>query len=594
MDDDGAAGGGQTRGRDGVGVEDPGVVGVVGAAVAALVGDGDADDVVSEGGDAEPGFSGGEAVYAGGCADGGCAGGVKGVPDADGGHGFGFGGHASGVEGLGDDGEGAVAADGEGEPVSLADLAEEAGPHAAGGQGARRGFEADGVAAAAEGGVGHVDGEGLGAAGGEIGDGDGREGTRGGGLAVEIGADGFSKDVEGVDGLEGDLVAGAGDAGRQGHIAEVEEALEAGVVGAPLGERVAVGAGEAGDGVAVVAVEVTAGDKGDGVLIEGIAVGVEWAGNDVDTLHAEAGAEGDGALDGDGMGGGELFAGEAGEVLRGNGVDAVEGGDVVEAEDVGVGDALAAGDSADAAEGLHDGPSGSAAGELIGKGGGVDLGVVEAEDAAEGALQLVAHHLEQIGGGGAEAVEKDDAVGDGGVGVEVVEPEADAVVLAAGGLAGAGAEEGVDDRAVGVVDDAEGIGGSGGGDVGGRGDGAVGDGDRGAVDIFIERALVGERDGGGGDGGPEGGSGVDHGGGLLVGDGSVERALVYVIVELAAGPVDGLAEVCGVEEADAGDVFGSAGVGGCGAESEEQEGGKDGSEAAEMRGEQGRHVRRSR
>ena len=67
---DGAAGGGQARGRDGVGVEHPAVVGVVGAAVAAQVGDADADDVVAAGGDAQPGFAGGEAVQSGRRADG--------------------------------------------------------------------------------------------------------------------------------------------------------------------------------------------------------------------------------------------------------------------------------------------------------------------------------------------------------------------------------------------------------------------------------------------------------------------------------------------------------------------------------------------
>ena len=96
-----------------------------------------------------------------------------------------------------------------------------------------------------------------------------------------------------------------------------------------------------------------------------------------------------------------------------------------------------------------------AAGLSVLVGRGVDLGVVETEDAAEGALELEAHHGEQIGVGGAEAVEQDDGVGDGGVGIEVVHPDPDAVVLATGGLAGGGAEEGVDDRAVGVVDDGE-------------------------------------------------------------------------------------------------------------------------------------------
>ncbi len=86
---DGAAGGGQARGRDGVGVEHPAVVGVVGAAVAAQVGDADAHHVVAVGGDAQPGFAGGEAVEAGRGADGRCADGIEGIPHADRGHGLG-------------------------------------------------------------------------------------------------------------------------------------------------------------------------------------------------------------------------------------------------------------------------------------------------------------------------------------------------------------------------------------------------------------------------------------------------------------------------------------------------------------------------
>ncbi len=46
-------------------------------------------------------------------------------------------------------------------------------------------------------------------------------------------------------------------------------------------------------------------------------------------------------------------------------------------------------------------------------------------------------------------------MGDGGVGIEVVDPDVDAVVLAGVGLAGGGAEDGVDDGAVGIVDDGE-------------------------------------------------------------------------------------------------------------------------------------------
>ncbi len=162
-----------------------------------------------------------------------------------------------------------------------------------------------------------------------------------------------------------------------------------------IGERVAVGIGEAGDGIAVIAAEERAGDGGDGVLVERIAVGVERARDDVDALHAVAGAEADRALNGDGVGGGELLAGKAGEIGGGDGVDAVEGGDVVVAEDGGVGNACAAACAAGAAERLHHGPAERAAGFAVGERAGIDLRVVEAEDAAEGALELEAHHLEQ-------------------------------------------------------------------------------------------------------------------------------------------------------------------------------------------------------
>lgn len=86
------------------------------------------------------------------------------------------------------------------------------------------------------------------------------------------------------------------------------------------------------------------------------------------------------------------------------------------------------------------------------------------------ALELVAHHLEKVGVGGAETVEDDDAVCNGSVGVQVVHPDVDAVVLTGVRLAGSGAENRVDDRAVGIVDDADGIVGGRGGDVGGRRD----------------------------------------------------------------------------------------------------------------------------
>ena len=63
----------------------------------------------------------------------------------------------------------------------------------------------------------------------------------------------------------------------------------------------------------------------------------------------------------------------------------------------------------------------------------------------------------------------------------------------------------------------------------------------GAVHVLVQRAHVGERDAGRGHRAPQRGGGVHHGRGLRVGDGARERALVDVVVHLAAGPVHRLA-----------------------------------------------------
>ena len=81
----------------------------------------------------------------------GCADGVECIPDADGGHGFGFGGRAGFIQGLGDDGEGAIAADRKAEPVGLSDLTEASDPETTCGHGARLGFGADRILIAADG-----------------------------------------------------------------------------------------------------------------------------------------------------------------------------------------------------------------------------------------------------------------------------------------------------------------------------------------------------------------------------------------------------------------------------------------------------------
>ena len=112
-------------------------------------------------------------------------------------------------------------------------------------------------------------------------------------------------------------------------------------------------------------------------------------------------------------------------------------------------------DAANAAQGLHHRPAQHAVDLAVVQRAGIHLGIVQTENAAEGPLQFVAHHRQLVGSGGAQPVEQNDGVGDGRIGLNVVQPHHDAVVLAACGVGSAGAEDGVDHRAVGVIDHAE-------------------------------------------------------------------------------------------------------------------------------------------
>ena len=318
----------------------------------------------------------------------------------------------------------------------------------------------------------------------------------------------------------------------------------------------------------MVAIEAGAGDEGRGVLVERIAAGVQGAGHHVHALHPQAGFEADRPLNRDRVGRGNLFAGKAGQVAGGDGVDAVERGDVVPAQHRGVGDA---GRPVRTAVGrglrLHHRPA------LLllcrvrlaaGCGAGVHLRVVQAENPPEGPLQIVAHHRQQAGVGGAPAVEHDDGVGHGRIRVDVVHPHEDVVIFATDRVAGAGAEDGVDHRAIGVVDYPHREAGCRGSHVGRRGDHAhlvkllVGHGEIRAAhhdvraDHLTQRPLVGQRHPGRGNRAPQGRRRVHHGRRLLVGDRAVQRALIDVIIQLPVGPMRWLAHHAGVEVARSG------------------------------------------
>ncbi len=393
--------------------------------------------------------------------------------------------------------------------------------------------------------------------------------------AIEIRADRVAEDVERINGLEGDLVAGRGHAGRQRHSAQVEEALHGCIVRSPHRERIVVLVDPSGDRVAVVAVEVGAGDKTHGVPIKRVALRVERPGYDVHALHADAVSECDGSLDGNGVGRGDLLAGKAGHIRGCDGIDAVQRGDVVPAQLRRVGNARAAARAADAAIGLHHRPALQflcSARRTTGERAGVHLRVVKPENPSEGSLQFKAHHLEFAGAGCAEAVEQNDPVSDRRIRVDVVEPREDAVVLATVLRAHARAEDGIDHRTVGVEDDAQRKAGGRGGHVGRRGDDSqlVGllacdrevhavDDDVRAAHVFVERAFVGERNPGRRNRAPEGRRRIHHGRCLLMADRGVQRSLIDVVVQLPVSPVNGLAHHRRVEEADPGHVFGSAG-----------------------------------
>ena len=154
----------------------------------------------------------------------------------------------------------------------------------------------------------------------------------------------------------------------------------------------------------------------------------------------------------------------------------------------GAGDAVAAANAAGPAERLHHRPAECAVGFAVGQRAGIDLREVQPEDTSKDPFQLKAHHRELVGRVGAETVQKNDAVREGRVRLDVVEPGLHAVILATSRVAGRGPEEGVANRAVRVVDHADRVAGGRGSDVAGLSDELLAGQNVGAIHVFVERA----------------------------------------------------------------------------------------------------------
>ncbi len=171
-------------------------------------------------------------------------------------------------------------------------------------------------------------------------------------------------------------------------------------------------------------------------------------------------------------------------------------------------------------------------------------------------------HGDLRGVSGAEAVYQHERVCDVARRSEIIDEGKDAILLAGGGGAGSRAEEGVDDRAVFVIDDGDGFCGIAGLNVGGKREGVV---DRTyvrSVHVFAQASGAGYVDGRSGDCVPHGGGGGHHGVGLGLVDRRAEASEVGVIGGVSVGPYDGFAGHGGVEVTGAGDITGTSGVGG--------------------------------
>lgn len=152
-------------------------------------------------------------------------------------------------------------------------------------------------------------------------------------LARRVRADRVADCIKRVDGLEGELVVCRGLSGGQRNAAQIEEALSRFIVRAEAIERIALSIAGSGDDIAHVPLERSATGSGHGIAdIRQVGSRDHGAQNSVDPLHALAAPELDRPLDGDGVGRGELFSREGGDIGGCDWIDPVERGDIVQTE----------------------------------------------------------------------------------------------------------------------------------------------------------------------------------------------------------------------------------------------------------------------
>lgn len=245
-------------------------------------------------------------------------------------------------------------------------------------------------------------------------------------------------------------------------------------------------------------------------------------------------------------------------------VDGDQGGDVVGAQGEGTGQALVGVGAADNVQRMQDGP---VEGLLVGGRGRAGEDIVvglrpgQAQDAAEGSLQLVLQLKLLLGrGAGAASVDDDDGVQDVAGRVEGVHRLRHPVLAASRRQAGAGAKQKIGQGAIGVVEHGDGDG------RGVRGHGVGGKDEAGGVEVGVlpadvlgQRAALGDGDAGDGQVPDACGRGDEGVGGLVV-DRGAERAGVGEVEQLRLLPADGLAGGRG-EEGWTGDEAGTAGMG---------------------------------